>query len=62
MVRLAKSFLRILLVVGAIIFLLWLAIARPSLTDSNTDETLSFINPEDLKRRVIFLSQHAIPR
>lgn len=62
MVRLAKSLLRILLVVGAIIFLLWLAIARPALTDSNTDETPSFINPEDLKQRVIFLSQNAIPR
>ncbi len=62
MVRLAKSLLRILLVLGAIIFLLWLAIARPAFTKSTTDETLSFINPEDLKRRVIFLSQNAIPR
>lgn len=62
MIKLAKSLLRILLVLGVIIFLLWLAIARPTLTKSTTDETLAFINPEDLKNRVIFLSQNAIPR
>ncbi len=62
MIKIAKSLLRILLVLGTIILLLWLTIARPTLTKSTTEETLAAINPEDLKRRVIFLSQDAIPR
>lgn len=62
MQKIAHSLLRIMFVLGISLFITWLAVSRPSYVAPVRDRTAAPIHTDELKERVKFLSQNAIPR
>jgi hypothetical protein len=60
--KIFKSIFRIFILLLVCLLAIGLLVSRPVFVKKVTDETNAFINAEDLKRHVMFLSETALPR